>query len=967
VAARRWVNLARYDGAEMLIAAQCPPDGRNRLVVRGYGRSDLSAFGFEQVSSGIWLGDRSSFKTSDLQAWFPGFDARRDIADMDTADFLIGYEDLDLVDDTTPLDALIQRGLRSTSPNRAPEQKPKTFEESVTEIRAKVDPSEAAAIVSAFPEESLSVGLAGEIDSKTRQWYIDDFRVPRGGGERARKHLDALAEAATQQLSDDIERYNDLRIRGVDALSDYDIGVAYSGDALVALRQTLRTKEGHILFQRRRLAVLVDVSKAATESIQTGRELPERAQEQGRHEPGTGDQSAEPTPRRAVKSAERQRARIEDAGEKIGGARKDFYAKALSRSDLEGMNEREKLELVTRDNIWPRKSLDQFRHEGIDCRVALFVNALRKDMFGGIKNPDHSDAYIEFVSKVRDCAEALRTRDQLALGEDGSDFERSLVDAGLIEVTRRDRSVSRRVADEYQEIISSDPRGWRYASNYLLDAAQGYRRAKALYDGHRFHINDQWVSPSQMDSDGLYAFIEQRQALSNQRRATTMASRDDEEANQYLSRPHLDHVKRTGAPDERGGRDIKPDDFLDTFGFRACEFGNWLPDIERQDVLNRAYDSLSTLARVLGVSKAFLSLGGTLALAFGSRGVGRALAHYEPARKVINLTRLKGAGALAHEFFHALDDYMGEHVRALIVSSACRAKTSNSYFASELFLTQQRTRGVSRLNEIAQAGYVPDDLRERLMPLVNSVNALTVRRYTEDEARSAATARLEATRYQVCNHVAGVLGMLMPDQSFQARHSAAERMTEEVFHEVAEDRVPQLRSGERHPLVERLSNMRPQTRLGRAEEKAVAGTLVRIAGAIRALPEIYRVATDRDALLQSEYMKRLVNTKFFKDAEKFDQKKAKSYWSSVREMAARGFEAYVQDQCAGRGWQDDYLVHGTEESRFELSSNAPYPVGADRESMRAAFDGLMAFTRQELGSYAVSDDVQSIAPRPKAA
>ncbi|MBN3744699.1 hypothetical protein G3N96_04525 [Burkholderia sp. Se-20373] len=951
----------------MLIAAQCPPDGRNRLVVRGYSRSDLSAFGFEQVGTGMWLGDRSSFKTSDLQAWFPGFDVRRDIAEMDTSDFLIGYEDLDLVDDSTSLDALIRRGSPSVNPSPAdqPTRKPKTFEETLAEIRAKVDPIEVASIISGFPEESLSAAFDGEIDSKTRQWYIDDFCVPRAGGERARSHLAALTDATKQRLSDDIDRYNELRICGVDALSNYDIGVAYSGDALVALLQTLRAKEGHILFQRRRLAVLAEVSKAVAESVQAGREVPEQGRERNAYD--VQERTAEPSPRRGVKSAERQRARIEDAGEKIGGARKDFYAKALSRSDLESMNDREKLELVARDNIWPRKSLDQFRDEGIDCRVALFINALRKDIQSRIANPQHAAAYIDFVSKVRDCANALHSREQLLSGDGESAFERSLIDAGIIEITRRDGSVSRRVADEYHEVISSDPRGWRFASNYLLDSERGYRRAKALYDGHRFHINDQWVSPSQMDSDGLYAFIEQRQALSNQKRATTMASRDDGEENQYLSRPHLDHIKRTGAPDERGGRDIKPDDFLETFGFRACEFGNWLPDIERQDVLNRAYDSLSTLARVLGVPKTFLSLGGTLALAFGSRGVGRALAHYEPARKVINLTRLKGAGALAHEFFHALDDYMGEHVRELIAGSPCRAKTSNSYFASELFLTQQRTRGVSRLNEIAQAGYVPDDLRERLLPLVNCVNALTVRRYTEDEARSAATARLEATRYQVCNHVAGVLGVLMPDQSYQARHSAAERMTEEVFHEVAEDRVPQLRPGERHPLVERLSNMRPQTSLARAEEKAVADTLARIAGAIRALPEIYRVATDRDALLQSEYMKRLVNTKFFKDAEKFDQKKAKAYWSSVRELSARSFEAYVQDQCAGRGWQDDYLVHGTEESRFELSSNAPYPVGADRESMRSAFDGLMAFTRQELAPASVSEDVQSIAPRPKAA
>jgi hypothetical protein len=47
-----------------------------------------------------------------------------------------------------------------------------------------------------------------------------------------------------------------------------------------------------------------------------------------------------------------------------------------------------------------------------------------------------------------------------------------------------------------------------------------------------------------------------------------------------------------------------------------------------------------------------------LAIAFGSRGKGAALAHYEPSRKVINLTKLRGAGCLAHELGHAIDNYL---------------------------------------------------------------------------------------------------------------------------------------------------------------------------------------------------------------------------------------------------------------------------------------------------------------------
>ena len=63
------------------------------------------------------------------------------------------------------------------------------------------------------------------------------------------------------------------------------------------------------------------------------------------------------------------------------------------------------------------------------------------------------------------------------------------------------------------------------------------------------------------------------------------------------------------------------------------------------------------LAMVCGVSPKALSLGGKLAMAFGARGVGKFNAHYEPDKVVINLTKTKGAGSLAHEWFHAIDNY----------------------------------------------------------------------------------------------------------------------------------------------------------------------------------------------------------------------------------------------------------------------------------------------------------------------
>jgi hypothetical protein len=111
--------------------------------------------------------------------------------------------------------------------------------------------------------------------------------------------------------------------------------------------------------------------------------------------------------------------------------------------------------------------------------------------------------------------------------------------------------------------------------------------------------------------------------------------------------------------DWRNGRNAEPKDFTDTFGFRAVEFGETMPQKERWEHLNRTYDSFMDLCDILNIKPENISLGKTLAICFGSRGRGgkhAPAAHYEPVKKVINLTRRSGAGCLAHEWFHAFDN-----------------------------------------------------------------------------------------------------------------------------------------------------------------------------------------------------------------------------------------------------------------------------------------------------------------------
>lgn len=116
---------------------------------------------------------------------------------------------------------------------------------------------------------------------------------------------------------------------------------------------------------------------------------------------------------------------------------------------------------------------------------------------------------------------------------------------------------------------------------------------------------------------------------------------------------------RREGPARRDGP-AEPSAFLTTFGFHGVEFGLWNSQAERQRLLDKAWDGLMDLAGVLGVPPKALSLDGQLSLAFGARGNGGfASAHYEYGHAVINLTKRGGAGCLAHEWFHALDHYLG--------------------------------------------------------------------------------------------------------------------------------------------------------------------------------------------------------------------------------------------------------------------------------------------------------------------
>lgn len=99
--------------------------------------------------------------------------------------------------------------------------------------------------------------------------------------------------------------------------------------------------------------------------------------------------------------------------------------------------------------------------------------------------------------------------------------------------------------------------------------------------------------------------------------------------------------------------------FLNEFNLKGVEFGNWLQQGERYDHLIAAGYALHELSKLVGKNIGFDY---NVGIAFGARGARGAAAHFEPLANMINLTKMKGHGVLAHEFAHALDCNIGSYL-----------------------------------------------------------------------------------------------------------------------------------------------------------------------------------------------------------------------------------------------------------------------------------------------------------------
>lgn len=411
-----------------------------------------------------------------------------------------------------------------------------------------------------------------------------------------------------------------------------------------------------------------------------------------------------------------------DVGKKIGGAKKDLWKKnGVSLEDLKDMELGDTSIYVSKEYIWKKPNYEKLVHEeGLPKEVVYFRKIVRdallpKPVFHEQVNSvedarEQLENYIDYITTIKDGMEKCKTIDdcfsyfsvfkakfvdqvvglRAIINPKYTDFidnkifkalqtkqyaltkqvekkkfcwtekEKLLAGYKVIEITpwctwENDSYNGLRICDE-------DATSRSY---YFDREMKSLEMAEACYPEYSWFVTGK--HSHYIWEKGFVSKEEAEKFILDHEKEQKETKREQKKRNKEITPPQLKNVKREGGRDCRDGQHILPqnvdENFCGTFHFAALEFGNWLNENDRATNLDMCFEAFSDISDILKIDPQSVSLGGELSLAFGSRGKGgknAALAHYEPSYNVINLTKMKGAGSLGHEWFHALDRFIAK-------------------------------------------------------------------------------------------------------------------------------------------------------------------------------------------------------------------------------------------------------------------------------------------------------------------
>lgn len=380
----------------------------------------------------------------------------------------------------------------------------------------------------------------------------------------------------------------------------------------------------------------------------------------------------------------------------------------------------------------------------------------------------------------------------------------------------------------------------------------------------------------------------------------------------------------------RSFKHAKADNFLDVFQFKGGEFGNWVNDKERQASLDYCYDALMDLSDSLEISRDSVTLGHQLNIAFGARGHGSALAHFEPLYNVINLTKMKGAGSLGHEWIHALDFYLGTRYGIHGLATEDKNEDKETKYPKE-FTDLIKSLTIKTIvsdkpieNEAYKDAKLKFDLEKKhlkkcltnaLQPLSRKkLDACDVEKYVEILADDVKKWETSPNSHEIKKGKE----ILVEAQKSEGIQKFEEMISKEFPNESINKNTIYQIMGWQDNIWDKYSKLKKE------------------------IEQSYK---------EGVYTKE-VNTDFYKDAQKMDKSWAKTdngYWASTCEMLARAGAAYLYEKAKEKGIKNDYLLGHALNAVNDVESGTLflYPKGEEMKVISEKFDAFFDMLKEK--------------------
>lgn len=567
--------------------------------------------------------------------------------------------------------------------------------------------------------------------------------------------------------------------------------------------------------------------------------------------------------------------RIKDFGKKIGGAKKDLWKERnLQLSDISDLSDREAFKYAVKNNIWKKPDYKELC-KILPVIVVYFIKKVRDSLPAKVmptsdtsKNKLNIKSYIELVENVRDAVMKMKSENDLK-----KLFNNIFIKNGYYDDLK--------LKNWTEKALSCV-----MLKNKLLKATQI----------NNFSI---WYAKKEIQRSGF---------PDNKYFSNSLLKGSNTTKAIKFSRPELKDIIRTGI-EYRDNVSVTTDDILNVFKFRGGEFGNWCNYTERQLYLNYAYDAFIDLAAAVGINPINISLHNELGIAFGARGSGNAMAHYEPARIVINLTKTKGAGCFAHEWGHALDDFIGR------LSGNIENSPSGTH-ASE---------GLSTRNSA---------LSERTINCFNEIiKIMTKRKATLEEKKESIQGCINKAVKYAQSWIKPIVNIFQKEQKIYGSdkvHRAATKEEQNKMNEI----INNMLTGKTKDASE-FNDLFKEVKGKRADKKYIDNINI----------DLRWLNNYKDDLMKNiDEFKMPVDSDYMKNSKKADLTRKKPYYADVKEMFARAFEAYVQDIIYAQGNRSDYLVHNADNKAYIFKI---YPEGEEREKINKTFYKLFKTLKEE--------------------